>query len=119
MKFQIFSCLVLYLGVYVLLVDGFGGLARAGSLSGVKSTNKSSSRKAAGSQLAVESKQANIGGDVKASKTANRGYISAWGIISIIMLVIVGSVLVYYVTVFYPLVCAERGKYDVMEMTTV
>lgn len=53
------------------MVDGFGGLARAGSLSGVKSTNKSSSRKAAGSQLAVESKQANIGGLI--IFTNNRG----------------------------------------------
>uniref|UniRef100_A0A224Y0L2 Uncharacterized protein n=1 Tax=Panstrongylus lignarius TaxID=156445 RepID=A0A224Y0L2_9HEMI len=116
MKFKIYSCIILYLSIYILLVEGFGGLARAGSLSGVKS-NKSGSKKSADGRLAVE--QTNTGGVIKSSKSANRGYFSAWGIISLIMLVIVGTVLVYYLSIFYPLVCAERGKYDVMEMTTV
>lgn len=113
MKFKIYSCLILYLSIYILLVESFGGLARAGSLSGVKSGSK----KSADGRLAVE--QTNTGGDIKSSKSTNRGYLSAWGIISLIMLIIVGTVLVYYLSIFYPLVCAERGKYDVMEMTTL
>ncbi|KAF6213172.1 hypothetical protein GE061_010888 [Apolygus lucorum] len=55
----------------------------------------------------------------KVGKKSTSRFFSAWTIISLVMVVIIISVLAYYLFMFYPLVCAERGKYDVMEMAHV
>ncbi|XP_014239567.1 uncharacterized protein LOC106660987 [Cimex lectularius] len=117
------TVLILFFCLYVLSVEcGGGGGAR--SSGGGYAKSSSGGGKSAKSQGAkgflgepVNGKLQN-GGSLPKTKPGGR-FLSAWGIISLIMLVIVGSALIYYTSIFYPLVCAERGKYDVMEMTAV
>ncbi|BES91717.1 Hypothetical protein NTJ_04524 [Nesidiocoris tenuis] len=46
-------------------------------------------------------------------------FFTAWTIISLVMLLILLAVGGYYFFICFPIVCAKRGKYDVMEMANV
>lgn len=45
--------------------------------------------------------------------------LSAWGLIILIVCAILIGVGVYYVVIFYPLLCKKERKYDRIELTTV
>ncbi|XP_014286093.1 uncharacterized protein [Halyomorpha halys] len=100
-----------------LIIEVFGIPGSAGAKSG-----KSAALKGSGTSSSKNNAKQTVGpnaGTPKVSKASSGGIFSAWGIISLIIFVIGGSALVYYISIFYPLVCAKRGKYDVMEMTSV
>ncbi|RZF45969.1 hypothetical protein LSTR_LSTR008346 [Laodelphax striatellus] len=50
---------------------------------------------------------------------SNRSFKSAWGIITLIVVIVAGGATGYYVTLFYPLICKKQGKYDIMEHSPV
>lgn len=42
---------------------------------------------------------------------------SAWVIIAIVLTIILSAVVIYYWVLFYPILCKEERKYDVMQMS--
>ncbi|XP_022197898.1 uncharacterized protein LOC111055042 [Nilaparvata lugens] len=53
------------------------------------------------------------------SSESDRSFRSAWGIITLIIVIVAGGATGYYVTLFYPLICKKQGKYDIMEHSPV
>ncbi|XP_050422844.1 uncharacterized protein LOC126834738 isoform X2 [Adelges cooleyi] len=55
----------------------------------------------------------------KDSKTIRKSTLlhSAWVIISIVLLITLGAIAVYYWVLFYPILCKKERKYDVMQMS--
>ncbi|XP_067009190.2 uncharacterized protein [Anabrus simplex] len=53
-------------------------------------------------------------------KQNSRGHgLSAWGIVGIVLAVILGSMLVYYTFIFYPILCKKERKYNTIELDAV
>lgn len=50
---------------------------------------------------------------------STRKWISAWGIIALILGIIIFSTLTYYAFLLYPYICKKDASYDIIELTEV
>lgn len=65
-------------------------------------------------------KKNNINNNVAAKPKVRAGVgLSAWGIIGIVLAIIFAAVGLYYVILFYPILCKEERKYNVIELDAV
>lgn len=75
-----------------------------------QSQNAKVNQKAAGSATS---------GDDAHPLPSQRWFISAWGIIALVLFVIIFSTFTYYAFLLYPYLCKKETTYDIIELTEV
>lgn len=64
-------------------------------------------------------KVANSASTNESQSLPSRKWISAWGIIALILGIIIFSTITYYAFLLYPYICKKDATYDIIELTEV